>query len=114
MAKDLQESYRIGKILKKLTGLKFTKSRQKSNLSPRGKEKSESFYASREPIKKVPAKNQSESGVKKGEHNRFVQYQKELQAERLMGQEPSAKAPGKILKLPLNRKELMIKFDDEP
>jgi hypothetical protein len=109
MGENKQDSYRIGKILKKLTGLKFIKSRQASDLSSNGKEKAETYYSTRQAIRTLRPTDHRKKEEKKEPDNRYLQHQKEVQAQRLMGKKEDSKAPGEILKLPVDRKELMLK-----
>ena len=103
----MKDSYRIGKILKKLTGLKFFNSQQTSEISDTAKSKAASYHASRK--KTVATPDKLEDGASAGD--KYVRYQKELEASRLLNKPVEAVRPGTILKLPVDRKEL--KFDDE-
>lgn len=106
----MKDSYRIGNILKKLTGLKFRGSQKDPDVSEKAKQ-----YAVSSSYKKQSSTKTSEGSGKKsnrGKKNEYIQYQKEYEASKLLGTESEIKKPGRILKLPVNRKELMDLFED--
>lgn len=99
-----KNSYKINKILKKLTGIPFLKAKQTIDLSKEGKEKSRQFTSSE--------KHPPSQGLQKADGSYtdlFVRYQRELEACRALGTETKPSPPGRILKLPTGRKELMSK-----
>ncbi len=98
----MKDSFQIGKILKKITGIKFFNTRQTSTISEAGKAKAESYFDSHEKIKVLRTDNQGESPVK----DKYIRYQKELEASRLLNKGDKPADSGKILKLPDTRKEL--------
>ena len=105
----MKDSYRIGKILKRLTGLKFVKVKQSSDISQNGLEKSEDYYSSRPSIKTLHKTKEAGKGPIVGSADIYLSHRKEMEAERLMGKQPEIEPPGKILKLPTDRKELMLR-----
>ncbi|MBU2509901.1 hypothetical protein KJ966_01120 [bacterium] len=104
----MKDSFRIGKILKRITGLKFFNTRQTSTISDAGKAKAESYYATHKKTKVLQKKSQGESSSK----DKYIRYQKELEASRLLNKSIQPGKTGKILKLPVTRKELMS-LDEE-
>ena len=111
MDSNPKESYRMAKILKKLTGLKFLKSAQSADISDSGKGKSRKYQQ-----KKITKKSSKSSPGKKiplhRHEDRFVRYQKELEAAKMMGSEFKPKNPGRIPKLRTGRKDIMSKTEE--
>ncbi len=108
----MKDSYRVGKILKKLTGLKFLTSRQTSDISKDGKKKAQSLAVSQNSVKspyKLALFHQRNKLEK--QNDKFTQYQKEVEAEKLLGSKNKPESPGRILKLPTGRKEIMSKSE---
>ncbi len=100
-----KESYRIGKILKKLTGIKFIKSRQTSDISKNGANQSTAYQQKKKPSQSI---NKPVEGNPPTAHeDKFVRYQKELEASKLMAGKAKPKSPGRIPKLTTGRKEIM-------
>ncbi len=105
MDKLPKESYRIGKILKKLTGIKFIKSKQTSDISQDGANQAAAY---RQKKKTSQHKNKPEAMRPLPAHeDKFVRYQKELEASKLLGGKSKPSSPGRIPKLTTGRKEIM-------
>lgn len=108
MVSDLKDSYRINKILKKITGIKFAGKQTAPDISETAKKTASDYQKSKGRIKTHKGGDQNTeraSSVKE----RYVQYQKEVEAERLIGSGVQPDQPGRILKLPVNRKEIDLK-----
>ncbi len=105
----LKDSYRIGKILKKITGLKFLSSQQGPKISPAAKQSASAYTQNRKATSNRSIEK-PQSVPKEEVKDKYIRYQKEVEAERLLGSNYKPKQPGKILKLPTNREE--ISFED--
>ena len=91
--------------MKRLTGLKFTGSQHAPEISSAAR-KNAAVYKKHLKVAVddtiMPPQTTTVDEIKEG----YVHYQKELEAEKLLGSNQSPKQPGKILKLPTNRKEI--------
>lgn len=106
MVNSLKDSYRINKILKKITGIKFVGKQNKPDISETAQKSVSKYQQSKS---RVSSQQRDQSKIQKSElsdKDRYVQYQKEVEAERLVGSGVQPDQPGKILKLPVNRKEI--------
>ncbi len=99
----MEKSYRVGKILKKLTGLKFVGSKSKPDLSENGKKRSGNYYASNTSISILQA--EKEESKTDSEKKKYIQFQREVEAAKLHKSDFRPEKPGEILKLPENRWE---------
>lgn len=107
----MKESYRISKILKKLTGINLKGSQRDPEISGEAKKQSDTYYSSRKHAGHIhkTANRKDRSDPRKEElRKKFVVYQKEIQAGRLLNAEKRPDPPGKILKLPVIRKEMKL------
>ncbi len=107
-----KESYRIGKILKKLTGIKFLKSKQTSEISISGKTKADTHLRKRAETTTTQKSSSSSIDSTPPHVDKYLRYQKELEASNLLGSENKPKPPGRIPKLPTGRKEMMSKLEE--
>lgn len=98
MAKEKPDSYRVSRILKRLLGFGFADSFQKGNVSPDGMQQAKDYSSSHGPISLLHPNGETPEGD--ATSNEYIQYQKELQAKRLIDTPHQPKAPGKILRLP--------------
>jgi hypothetical protein len=112
MDNPLKESYRIGKILKRLTGIKFLKSKQTSEISLNGKTKADSYIRKKAKGTSRQQSSSSSTETHSSHVDKYLHYQKELEAVNLMGSERKPKPPGRIPKLPTGRKEMMVREKD--
>ena len=98
----MKDSYRISKLLKRISGIKFIKSHQSAEVSDQGKQQSDTYYQTHQkpPVIKEP------EAVQVPSQEKYVQYQKEVEAAKLLNKPVGVKQPGKILKLPVDRKEI--------
>ncbi len=99
----MEKSYRVGKILKKLTGLKFVGQKNKPNLSENGKRRSHDYYASNASISVIQA--EEDKSEENSEKKKYIQFQREVEATKVHKSDFKPEKPGKILKLPENRWE---------
>lgn len=107
-----KDSYKIGKVLQKLTGIKFLKTKQTVDLSREARSKSQKkgAYSASNKRKSQEIKDRSSEGKKYTDQ--YVHFQKEVEANKLLGIKEKLTPPGRILKLPVRRRELMSKSDD--
>ncbi len=99
----MEKSYRVGKILRKLTGLKFVGSQSAPNLSKKGKKRANQHYASNKPIEIL--RTEEKTSETESEKKKYIQFQREVTATKLHKSDFQPKKPGEILKLPENRWE---------
>jgi len=97
----VEKSYRVGKILKKLTGIKFIGTKNKPELSKSGKQRADQHYASNAPISTL--RNEDEESDENTEKKKYIQFQREVEAAKLYKSDFKPEKPGEILKLPENR-----------
>ena len=88
-----KESYRIGKILKKLTGIKFIKSKQTSDISKDAADQA-TAYQQKKKISQNKNTPDTENPAQAHE-DKFVRYQKELEASKLLGGKSKPKSSHK-------------------
>lgn len=101
----VKESYRISQILKKLTGLTFHGAQHLPEITEKAREKAEAYLSRHKPTEKPH--RASHSGKKTNEErDRYIQYQRQVTAEKLIGSGNIPQPPGRILKLPVTRKPL--------
>lgn len=108
----MKDTYRIGKILKKLTGLKFRSSQKDPDISNQGKNYSKSYFSAKAASRQSIDSKSSLQNETDAQKEKYIKYQKECKAHELMGSTAKPKQPGRILKLPVNRKELMSFSED--
>ncbi len=101
----MKDSYRISKILQKLTGFKFLSQKHQPDLSQKGQERAADYYSDKRMVKNI--KKIDELSSKNA--GKYIQFQKETEAGRLLKSDYKPKNPGKILKLPTNRSEIKLK-----
>jgi hypothetical protein len=106
MDNSLKESYRIGKILRKLTGIKFLKSKQTSQISQAGRHHADEYLQKKNNTGQSRSKSDVTSPSPTHE-DKYLRYQKELEASKLLGGKSKPKSPGRIPKLTAGRKEIM-------
>jgi hypothetical protein len=108
----VKDSYRIGNILKRLTGIKFLKSRQTATLSKNGKEKAKTYLSSHSRANPLRRRLPHAADPAPEKKEAYIRYQQEIEAAKLLNPEKKPQPPGRILKLPTGRKELMSKSEE--
>mgnify|MGYP003967887821 CR=1 FL=1 len=101
MGNSVKNSYLIQRILGKIIGSSDKKDDlSKLNISREGKAKAGKYYQGTKG--KITPKQKKQAS--KSQVNEFVQYQKEIEAIKLLKSSDKLKSPGKILKLPISKK----------
>lgn len=108
----MKDSYRIGRILKRLTGIRFLKSKQTALPSKIGLEKAKAYLTDHKPPKNLQQHPLQSAELPAGKKEEYLRYQQEIEALKLLNTEQKPQPPGRILKLPTGRKELMSKSED--
>lgn len=101
----MKNTYRVAKILKKLVDLRFGDSFQKIEISKQGKEKATQYYQSHPSLKTHATNEKIEPDESKMDRETYIHFQKEVKASHLFENSVKPKAPGKVLKLPIEDPE---------
>ena len=95
-----------------MTGVRFLQTRQTVDISKAGRERLQSQRASGDKAQQSARRIKTSQEQAAGDVNPYIRYQREIEAEKLVGAGKKAKPPGRILKLPSWRKEIMSRSDE--
>ncbi|MCP4751285.1 MAG: hypothetical protein GY866_10350 [Proteobacteria bacterium] len=103
MVDSVKNSYRLGKVLKKLLGFGLGDSFQEAEISEEGKTEARKYYSDRSPVRHLKSLEQPTDSQMKAKQEKYIQYQKELKASRHLQTDYRPQSPDRILKLPIDR-----------
>lgn len=101
----MKNTYRIAKVLKKLANFNFNDSFQKIELSKKGKQKANQYYQSHPSLKTTIPNGDTHPDELESDRETYIRFQKEVKAAQLLKTPNQPKAPGKVLKLPIEDME---------
>ncbi len=101
MVEGVKNTYQLSKILKRLVKFKLARNpQQKAVISSKGRQQAKELYSDRNPAATLHKKNPAADSKSAEESEKYLEFQKEVQARRLLKSDYQPKNPGKILKLP--------------
>ncbi len=98
----VKRSYRIGRFLKRFIPDGFGDTYLNPEISDSSKQRSAEFYREHKRAPKLNPKDPHMEADPTSEKQKYLHYQKEIQAGRLSRHQNQPESPGKVLKLPLD------------
>ncbi|NQU65724.1 MAG: hypothetical protein HQ517_15795 [SAR324 cluster bacterium] len=98
----MKRSYRIGRLLKRFIHDGFGDTFMDPELSDPGKQQAVDFYKKHKRLPLLNPKAPPMEVYPTSEKQKYLRYQKEIQAGRLSQNRNQPESPGKVLKLPLD------------